>query len=75
MEIAKIFTNGRSQAVRLPKEYRFSSDSVYIKKIDNMIILIPKEHIWSTFSKSLDRFPDDFMNDYKNPSLEQRETI
>ena len=34
MEIAKVFTNGRSQAVRIPKEYRFDVDELYINKRD-----------------------------------------
>ena len=42
MESAKIFINGRSQAVRLPKAYRFEGNEVYIKKISGGVLLIPK---------------------------------
>ena len=63
MMTAKIFQNGRSQAVRLPKEYRFSSDEVYINKIGDMVILIPKEERWSSFRSAIDMFSDDFMAD------------
>ncbi|MBR0105262.1 MAG: AbrB/MazE/SpoVT family DNA-binding domain-containing protein, partial [Firmicutes bacterium] len=44
METAKLFENGRSQAVRLPKKFRFSGEEVYINHIGKAVILIPKEH-------------------------------
>ncbi|MDD6991063.1 MAG: AbrB/MazE/SpoVT family DNA-binding domain-containing protein, partial [Oscillospiraceae bacterium] len=43
MMTAKIFENGRSQAVRLPKEYRFSSNEVAVNKIGNIVMLMPIE--------------------------------
>ena len=61
MMTAKVFENGRSQAVRLPKECRFQSDEVAIKKIGDIVLLIPKENQWSGFLESLDVFSDDFM--------------
>ena len=59
---AKIFKNGRSQAIRLPKKYRFDTDEVYIKKNENIILLIPKDKPWETLLKSLNKFSDDFMD-------------
>jgi antitoxin VapB len=41
MDTAKLFENGKSQAVRLPKEYRFHGNKVYIKKLGNAVVLIP----------------------------------
>lgn len=61
MESAKIFMNGRSEAVRLPKNCRFGSNEVYIKKIGELVVLIPKDKIWDVFVKSLDDFTDDFL--------------
>lgn len=61
MEIAKIFKNGRSQAVRLPKEYRFAGDEVYVKKVGNIVMLYPKEQVWETFVDGVNSFTDDFM--------------
>jgi antitoxin VapB len=62
MHTAKLFKNGRSQAVRLPKEYAFPGDEVYVKKVDGVVILIPKDgDPWRPFIDSLDRFSDDFM--------------
>ncbi len=77
METAKLFVNGQSQAVRLPKEYRFSGDEVYIKKVGNTVLLYPKEQVWETFLTSLNGFTDDFMQNGREPQgeLEQRETL
>ena len=61
MKTARIFSNGRSQAVRLPKEYRFDSEDVYIKKFDKIIMLIPKNDPWAPLINSIDKFSDDFM--------------
>lgn len=61
MKTARIFSNGRSQAVRLPKEYRFDSDDVFIKKFNNIIMLIPKNNPWASLVDSLDKFSDDFL--------------
>ena len=61
METAKIFANGQSQAVRLPKEYRFSGDEVYIKKVGSTVMLFPKDRLWETHLDGLYGFSDDFM--------------
>ena len=63
MMMAKVFENGRSQAVRLPKEYQFSDEEVAINKIGDVVILMPKENKWSGFLNSLNLFSEDFMND------------
>ncbi len=68
MNTAKIFNNGRSQAVRLPKEYRFDSDEVGINKIGNMIVLYPLNTAWDLFTESLGEFTDDFMADRSEPT-------
>ena len=75
MKTAKLFTNGRSQAVRLPKEYRFSGNDVYIKKIGNMVILLPKENPWESFFDSLDQFSEDYMENRSQPEQSDREPI
>ena len=61
MDTAKLFLNGQSQAVRLPKEFRFSDDEVYIKKVGHVVMLFPKNRVWETFLEGLDSFTDDFM--------------
>lgn len=75
MDTAKIFENGRSQAVRLPKEYRFEGDNVYIKKIDDVVMLIPKDKLWKTFKASLDNFSEDLHFERDNEYPQERENI
>ena len=59
---AKVFMTGRSQAVRLPKEYRVTGDSVYVKRLGNTIVLIPKTgDRWSGLFAALDELPRDFI--------------
>jgi antitoxin VapB len=63
MQTAKLFRNGRSQAVRLPKEYALPGEEVYVKKIDGVVVLIPKNgNRWKPLIDSLDKFSADFMN-------------
>jgi antitoxin VapB len=53
LAMAKVFTNGRSQAVRLPKQFRFDCDEVFITKEDDRVILEPKPRIsWEEFFRS-----------------------
>ncbi len=75
MQTAKLFTNGRSQAVRLPKELRFAGEDVYIKKIGKMVVLLPKEDPWSSLVSSLDQFTDDFMRERNQPPQDSREGL
>lgn len=75
MQTARIFVNGRSQAVRLPKEFRFSGSDVYIKKIGNMVVLLPKDDPWAPLINSLDQFSDDFMNTRDQPPQESRDSL
>ncbi|MFW6001619.1 MAG: type II toxin-antitoxin system antitoxin VapB [Halanaerobium sp.] len=76
MDVAKIFKNGRSQAVRLPKKYRFNDESeVFVNKIGDFVMLIPKNSKWETFTKSLDSFSDDFLENRNQPELQNREEL
>ena len=76
MMTAKLFENGRSQAVRLPKEYRFNGDEVAINKVGDIVILMPKENKWSAFLNSLELFSDDFMSDGREqPAVQEREAL
>lgn len=73
METARLFRNGQSQAVRLPKEFRFQGDRVFIKRVGNAVVLIPYQEPWETLYESLDLFSDDFMEDREQPAQQQRE--
>lgn len=63
MEVAKIFETGRSQAVRLPKKFRFSDNEVLIQRLGDAVMLVPKDSAWTTFLEGLHGFSDDFMAD------------
>lgn len=71
MMTAKIFENGRSQAVRLPKECRFSGEEVAVNKIGDIVMLMPKENKWSGFLNSLNLFSEDFMSDGRKDNIPQ----
>ncbi len=73
MDSAKLFQNGKSQAVRLPKEYRFRGSKVYIKRMGNAIVLIPEHDSWQSMLESLSLFSDDFMAERTQPSVEERD--
>ena len=71
MTTAKVFENGRSQAVRLPKECRFSDDEVLVNKIGEIVMLIPKSSKWNGFLSALNMFSDDFMADGREDQTER----
>ena len=76
LETAKIFTNGGSQAIRLPKRYRFNAEEVFVNQIGNIVMLIPKDDRWQSMLSSLDLFTDDFLADgVESLPLEEREAI
>jgi antitoxin VapB len=76
METAKLFQNGRSQAVRLPKNYNFSGKDVFIQKVGETVILFPKDKVWETFLEGLNGFTDDFMaNGREQPEMQEREGL
>jgi len=60
MKTAKLFANGQSQAVRLPKAYRFSEEEVGIMKVGEVVLLYPKAKEDALFLSSLGGFTDDF---------------
>ena len=62
MKTAKLFTNGQSQAVRLPKEYRFTGDEVGITRVGEVVMLFPKGREDKLFFSSLGGFTDDFFD-------------
>ena len=75
MQTAKLFTNGRSQAVRLPKECRLPGNDVYIKKFENIVIIMPKDDPWASLVDSLERFSDDYMDEREQPRNQKREAL
>jgi len=75
MKTAKLFRNGNSQAVRLPKEFAFEGDEVRVEKVGNVVILSPKERSWEGFWAACGKFTKDFTIDRDYPPLEEREPL
>lgn len=75
MNTAKIFTNGRSQAIRLPKEYRFKDDEVYINKIDDIVVIMSKNKKMASLMNIINKFTDDFMEERNQPAVQARENF
>jgi len=72
MQTAKLFQNGQSQAVRLPKEFRMAGKEVYIKKQGEAIVLLPKEKSWAPLFESLNHFEKDFRIERNQPAENQK---
>ncbi|AKP25230.1 Virulence-associated protein B [Leptospira interrogans serovar Manilae] len=76
MQTAKLFINGRSQAVRLPKEFQFAGDDVLIQKVGEAVILVPKNKAWNVFLEGLNGFSDDFFKEGREqPKFDKREKL
>jgi antitoxin VapB len=75
VKTAKLFRNGQSQAVRLPKEFRFEGDFVYVKKSGKAVVLLPALGSWDSLVESLDKFSDDFMSERNQPVSQEREAF
>ncbi|GHU91582.1 antitoxin [Clostridia bacterium] len=52
MQTAKLFPSGKSQAVRLPKEFRFEGSEVGISRVGRVVYLYPKDEAWDIFINS-----------------------
>ena len=75
MRTAKLFWNGQSQAVRLPREYRFEGDKVFVKRVGDAVVLLPYHAPWDTLFDSLALFSEDFMARREQPELSERESL
>jgi len=76
METAKIFENGRSQAVRLPKKFRFNVEEVVVQQLGDAVILVPKESLWKIFMEGLEGFTSDIFEDGRDQGVqEERERL
>ena len=76
MDTAKIFENGRSQAVRLPQKYRFNADEVVIQRLGDAVLLVPKESLWNTFMDGVNSFTEDiFENGRDQWGQEERDSL
>lgn len=72
MRTAKLFQNGRSQAVRLPREFRFEGNEVCIKRTALGILLVEKDP-WDLFEQGIEEISDDFMAERNQPEIQERD--
>lgn len=72
MKTAKIFKNGRSQAVRLPREFRFDCEEVFVQKQGDKVILSAKEPGWDEFFDSVSVFGEDFLSEREDLPPQER---
>ena len=75
MDTARLFQSGRSQAVRLPKEYRFAGTEVVVKHFGNGVLLLPADNPWQTLQAGLDAFEPGFTLAREQPEEQQRAAI
>ena len=73
--VAKVFVTGRSQAVRIPKEYRFACDEVLIEREGERVILTPRPKSWRDYFEHATRFTPDFPDDIVDALPEDREKL
>ena len=67
--------NGQSQAVRLPKEYRFAGTSVFINRLGRNVVLVPKHDPWRAMFEATKLFTDDFMSERDQGTQTEREGL
>lgn len=75
MDTARLFQSGRSQAVRLPKDYRFSGSEVAVKHFGNGVLLLPIEDPWQTLEAGLAAFEPGFVLERQQPEQQQRDAF
>ena len=73
IQVAKIFMNGRCQAVRLPKDFRFDCDEVYVRKQGEGIIISPKKSSWDDFFAQESAFGEDYLPDREDTPAQDRD--
>ncbi len=72
MQTAKVFRNGRSQAIRLPKEFRVDTDEVYLKRTRDGFLVIPKDP-WEVFLEGVNDLSEGFFAEGRSqPAVQQR---
>ncbi|HVA77508.1 MAG TPA: type II toxin-antitoxin system VapB family antitoxin [Candidatus Binataceae bacterium] len=72
---AKVFTTGRSQAVRIPKEYRFTCEEVLVEREGERVILTPRPRTWREYFARASRFAEDFPDEVPDSPPQKREKL
>lgn len=71
MATAKVFQDGGSQVISLPKEIHFNTEEVYVKRVGNAVMLYPKDKVWETFLAGINSFTDDFISEGRDQGSDQ----
>ena len=72
MDTARLFQSGRSQAVRLPKEFRFAGTEVGVRHFGNGVLLLPLDDPWGTLEAALASFEPGFVLAREQPEAQVR---
>ena len=75
MDTARLFQSGRSQAVRLPKEFRFAGTKVAVRHFGNGVLLLPLDDPWQTLEEGLAAFEPGFTLTREQPAAQVRPNI
>jgi len=75
MDTAKLFLSGRSQAVRLPKQYRFPGKEVAVKHFGNGVLLLPIDDPWPVLEAGIENFEPGFVLSRDQPEQQRRVAI
>jgi antitoxin VapB len=75
MTSAKLFRNGQSQAVRLPREFALPGREVFVRRVGNAVLLVPMEDPWTAFEAALHQFSADFLSERVQPVADDRESF
>ena len=75
VDTAKLFQSGRSQAVRLPKQYRFQGSEVAVKHVGNGVLLLPIDDPWQILEAGLEAFEPGLQLSREQPETQLRELI
>jgi len=70
---AKIFMNNRSQAVRLPKEFQFRTQEVFIRREGSEVVLSPRPFDWTSYLAEAPVASMNFMEEVKDLPVQERE--
>jgi len=71
---AKLFMNNRSQAVRLPKEFQFKTEEVFIRKVGSDVVLSPRPSDWSSYLVEGPVASSTFMDEVEDLPVQERKS-
>ena len=75
IETIKLEDSSGIQLIRLPDNFKINDDKAYLKKVGNVLYVIPYHNAWQSLVSSVNEFTDDFMDEREQPIDQKRETI